>query len=152
MESHSVAEVMTANPLTTTPKTPITDVVQMLSENRISGLPVVDEQGALVGIISETDLLWQERGATPPNFLFILDAVIPLEMPGRFVQELRKVIGSTVAEVMTKNPVTIRPEQTAQEAARLMMQKEVHRLPVVDKDHTLVGIVTRGDIVRAMAR
>jgi CBS domain-containing protein len=152
MESHSVAEVMTANPLTTTPKTPITDVVQMLSEKRISGLPVVDEQGVLVGVISETDLLWQERGATPPNFLFILDAVIPLEMPGRFVQELRKVIGSTVAEVMTKNPVTIRPEQTAQEAARLMMQKEVHRLPVVDKDHTLVGIVTRGDIIRAMAR
>jgi CBS domain-containing protein len=152
MEAHSVAEVMTANPFTTTPKTPIPDVVQMLSEKRISGLPVVDEQGVLVGIISETDLLWQERGATPPNFLFILDAVIPLEMPGRFVQELRKVIGSTVAEVMTKNPVTIRPEQTAQEAARLMMQKEVHRLPVVDKDHTLVGIVTRGDIVRAMAR
>ncbi len=152
MEPHSVAEVMTANPFTTTPKTPITDVVQILSEKRISGLPVVDEQGVLVGIISETDLLWQERGATPPNFLFILDAVIPLEMPGRFVQELRKVIGSTVAEVMTKNPVTIRPEQTVQEAARLMMQKEVHRLPVVDKDHTLVGIVTRGDIVRAMAR
>ena len=152
MEPHSVAEVMTANPLTTTPKTPITDVVKLLSERRISGLPVIDEQGVLVGIISETDLLWQERGATPPNFLFILDAVIPLEIPGRFVEELHKVMGSTVAEVMTKNPVTIRPEQTVQEAARLMMQKEVHRLPVVDKDDALVGIVTRGDIVRAMAR
>jgi CBS domain-containing protein len=152
MEPHSVAEVMTAQPLTTTPKTPITDVVQLLSERRISGLPVVDEQGVLVGIISETDLLWQERGATPPNFLFILDAVIPLERPGRFIEELHKVMGSTVAEVMTKNPVTIRPEQTVQEAARLMMQKEVHRLPVVDKDNALVGIVTRGDIVRAMAR
>jgi CBS domain-containing protein len=152
MEPHSVAEVMTVNPLTTTPKTPITDVVKLLSEKRISGLPVLDEQGVLVGIISETDLLWQERGATPPNFLFILDAVIPLEIPGRFVEELHKVMGSTVAEVMTKNPVTIRPEQTVQEAARLMMQKEVHRLPVVDKDDALVGIVTRGDIVRAMAR
>jgi CBS domain-containing protein len=152
MEPHSIAEVMTANPFTTTPKAPIADVVQMLSEKRISGLPVIDEQGVLVGIISETDLLWQERGATPPNFLFILDAVIPLEMPGRFVHELRKVLGSTVAEVMTKDLVTIHPEQTVQEAARLMMQKEVHRLPVVDQNNALVGIVTRGDIVRAMAR
>jgi CBS domain-containing protein len=152
MERHSVASVMTANPFTTTPKTPIAEVVQLLSEKRISGLPVVDEQGALVGIISETDLLWQERGATPPNFLFILDAVIPLEVPGHFVQELRKVLGSTVVEVMTKNPVTIHPDQTAQEAAQIMMDKKIHRLPVVDENKNLVGIVTRGDIVRAMAR
>jgi CBS domain-containing protein len=68
------------------------------------------------------------------------------------VHELRKVMGSTVAEVMTKDLVTIHPEQTVQEAARLMMQKEVHRLPVVDQNKALVGIVTRGDIVRAMAR
>ncbi|MBD2019865.1 CBS domain-containing protein, partial [Leptolyngbya sp. FACHB-36] len=86
----TVADVMTRNPITTTPEAPITDVIKTLAERRISGLPVVDGAGKLVGIISETDLMWQETGVTPPAYIMLLDSVIYLENPGRYERDLHK--------------------------------------------------------------
>ncbi|WP_339459876.1 CBS domain-containing protein [Nodularia spumigena] len=125
--------------------------MQILAEKRISGIPVVDDVGKLVGIISETDLMWQETGVTPPAYIMFLDSVIYLQNPATYDRELHKALGQTVGEVMSKNPVTIAPEKTVKEAAQLMHDRSVHRLPVIDSQSQVVGIVTRGDIVRAMA-
>jgi len=111
----------------------------------------VDDVGKLVGIISETDLMWQETGVTPPAYIMFLDSVIYLQNPATYDRELHKALGQTVGEVMSKNPVTIAPEKTVKEAAQLMHDRSVHRLPVIDSQSQVVGIVTRGDIVRAMA-
>jgi CBS domain-containing protein len=147
----TVADVMTRDPLTVQPTTPLTEVIQILADRRISGLPVVTATGELVGVVSETDLMWRETGATPPAYIMLLDSVIYLDNPGRYERDLHKALGETVADVMSPHPVTIRPDQAVRDAAHLMHDRQIHRLPVLDAAHRLVGIVTRGDIVRTMA-
>jgi CBS domain-containing protein len=147
----TVADVMSRDPVTAQPDTPLTEVIRILAERRISGLPVVEQTGKLVGVISETDLMWRESGVTPPPYIMLLDSVIYLENPGRYERELHKSLGQTVGEVMTRHPVTIHPDKTLREAAQLMHEHSVQRLPVLNSEDQVVGILTRGDIVRAMA-
>lgn len=147
----TVADVMTHNPLTVRPDTPITEVIKTLAEHRISGLPVLDANNQLVGVVSETDLMWRETDVTPPAYIMILDSVIFLENPGRYERDLHKALGQTVAEVMSSAPITTQPEATLSQAAKLMHDRSIHRLPVVDSSGHIIGILTRGDVIRAMA-
>lgn len=148
----TVADVMTADPITVGPDTPLKEAITLLAENRISGLPVVDGSGQLMGVLSETDLMWQETGVESPPYITLLDSVIYLKNPSKYAQELHKALGQTVAEVMTADKIiTAAPDQLLHEAAQLMHDKQVRRLPVVDAQGVLVGILTRGDIVREMA-
>jgi CBS domain-containing protein len=147
----TVADVMSRDPAVVRPDSPLKDAIRLLAEKRISGLPVVDDHGKLVGVISESDLMWQETGVTPPAYIMVLDSVIYLENPARYDRELHKALGQTVAEVMTKDTVTIAPDKSLREAAHLMHDRHVRRLPVVTGQGKLIGILTRGDIVRFMA-
>jgi CBS domain-containing protein len=133
------------------PETPLKEAIKILVERRISGLPVVDDAGKLVGIISETDLLWQETGVEPPAYITFLDSVIYLENPARHEKELHKALGQTVGEVMSGDPVTVTPDQPLRKAAKLMQEKSIRRLAVTDETGKVIGILTPGDIVRAMA-
>jgi CBS domain-containing protein len=147
----TVADVMSRDPITVKPQTPIKEAIKILAEQRISGLPVVDDAGKLVGVISETDLLWQETGVEPPLYIMFLDTVIFLENPARHEQELHKALGQTVGEVMSDNPVTVKADQPLRKAAKLMQEKSIRRLAVTDQEGQVIGILTPGDIVRAMA-
>ncbi|MEM1021481.1 MAG: CBS domain-containing protein [Cyanobacteria bacterium P01_D01_bin.71] len=150
--AETVADVMTRDLFTVTPKTPLPEAIQLLAQNRISGLPVVTDEGKLTGILSESDLMWQVTGAPLPAYIMLLDSVIYLENPARYNKEVHKALGQTVAEVMGQDKVpTTRPDASLKEAAQLMHQKKVTRLPVLDEAGELVGILTQGDIVRAMA-
>mgnify|MGYP002784405398 CR=1 FL=1 len=148
----TVADVMTRDPITVRPETPLSEVIQTLAQKRISGLPVVDSDGKLVGVISETDLMWKESGVTPPPYIMLLDSVIYLENPAKYERELHKALGEKVADVMTtRHVVTVKADCSLRDAAQLMHERTVHRLPVVDDAEKVVGILTRGDIIRAMA-
>ncbi|MBD2144337.1 MAG: CBS domain-containing protein [Sphaerospermopsis kisseleviana] len=147
----TVAEVMTHNPIMVNPQTPLKEAIQILAEKRISGLPVINDAGKLVGIISETDLMWQETGVTPPAYIMFLDSVIYLQNPGAYERDLHKALGQTVGEVMSKNPLTITPDKSLKEAAKIIQEHKVHRLPVLDSTSKVIGILTRGDIIRAMS-
>lgn len=149
--ARTVADAMSHPPLTVQPETSLKDVIKLLADRRISGLPVVNAEGQLVGIVSETDLMWQETGATPPAYIMLLDSVIYLENPKRYERDLHKVLGQTVADVMSRDVITTRPEQSLRSAAKLMHEKNVRRLPVLDHENHVVGILTRGDIIRVMA-
>lgn len=148
----TIAEVMTPNPISINPQKPLQEAIKILVENRISGLPVVDDTEKLIGVISESDLMWQETGVEPPPYVMFLDSVIYLQNPTRHDKEIHKVLGETVGEVMTDRPITITGDRSIKEAARIMHEKKIRRLIVVDeKDDKVVGIVTQGDIIRAMA-
>jgi CBS-domain-containing membrane protein len=147
----TVAEAMSRDPITVHPETSITEVIKILADRRISGLPVLDAKQHLVGIISETDLMWRETDVTPPAYIMLLDSVIYLENPGRYEKDLHKALGQTVGEVMSSVPVTTTPETSLSKAAKLMHDRKVHRLPVINPSGQLVGILTRGDIIRTMA-
>ncbi|PIG91157.1 phosphoribulokinase [Gloeocapsopsis sp. IPPAS B-1203] len=142
---------MSRDPIVVRSETPLNEAIQILAEKRISGLPVVNDTGKLVGIISESDLMWQETGVTPPAYIMILDSVIYLQNPAKYERDLHKALGQTVGEVMSSDPVTVSPDKTLREAAKLMHDREVRRLPVIDSEGKIIGILTRGDVVRAMA-
>ncbi|NES99784.1 MAG: CBS domain-containing protein [Sphaerospermopsis sp. SIO1G2] len=147
----TVADVMSSDLIVVRTETPLKEAIQILAEKRISGLPVLNDAGKLVGIISETDLMWQETGVTPPAYIMFLDSVIYLQNPATYDRDLHKALGQTVGEVMSKNPLTITPNKSLKEAAKMIQDHKVHRLPVLDNEGKVIGILTRGDIIRAMA-
>jgi len=146
-----VADIMSRDPILVRPETPLNEAIKILAEKHISGLPVVDGAGKLVGVLSETDLMWRETGVTPPAYIMILDSVIYLQNPGDYDRDLHKALGQTVGEVMTSHAISIAADKPLREAARVMHDKNIRRLPVLDAQGQVVGIITRGDIVRAMA-
>ena len=140
-----VEDVMSREVVTVEPRTPIKDVAHLLVERRISGVPVVEADGSVVGVVSEGDILLKERdrGGSAPLLAHLLD----LELPERGKHD-----ACDAADAMTAPPVTIRRTRPVHEAAALMLDRCVNRLPVVDEHSRLVGIVTRADLVRAFAR
>lgn len=142
-------DIMTKAVITVTPSTPIQDVVQIMLERRISGLPVVDATGNLVGIITEADLLIKEADPKPGvPVMNWFGGSLWLE---RWVSGHRKLEGRTAGEVMTHNIVTAEESTPVHELANRMMQQQVKRLPIV-RDRQLVGIVTRADILKVFLR
>ena len=142
----NVSELMKIDVVTAAPDESLRDAARRLVEHAISGVPVCDEAQQVVGVISEGDILYKERGRTGRRR--------PLEriLDGAARAETTKVQARTVREAMTSPAITIAPSRTAAHAARLMLDNAVNRLPVVTQDGRLVGIVTRADLVRAFAR
>ena len=137
----------------------IVDVAQSFRDNKISGAPVVDENNKVVGVISEGDIM-RLLEVHSPKINLILPAPLDLiELPLRMKYELDEIAedmqraGSTVIDqIMTKKVVKIGPDASISDAAELMDSHKVKRLPVVNKDGKLIGIVTRGDIIGAMVK
>ncbi|MEL6501158.1 MAG: CBS domain-containing protein [Cyanobacteria bacterium J06607_15] len=149
--SKTVAEIMTTDLITVSPETSLQEAIQILAEREISGLPVVNKQGQLVGVISETDLTWQATGVDTPPYVMFLDSIIYLQNPAKHNQEVHKALGQTVGEAMSDRPATVKSSQLVREAARIMHDQKIRRLPVVNEQEELVGIVTQGDVIKMMA-
>ena len=147
----TVADVMTANPVSVKPEANLEEAIKLLAEHHIGGLPVINDAGALVGVLSESDLMWQATGMEVPAYIVLLDSLIYLKSPKKYNEELHKVLGQSVQEVMTAKVITISPDKSLRDAAHLMHDKRIRRLPVVNDQGQVVGILTRGDIVREMA-
>jgi CBS domain-containing protein len=143
-----VKDVMTVDPITVGPDLPFKEVVDRLIEHGIGGLPVVDSDGGLVGIVTETDLITKEAyGDEPRGALSVVGAVLA----GKHHAWLKKASGLTAGEIMTRHVVTIAPSEDLQAAARLCLEHKVGRLPVVE-DGRLVGIISRRDLLRPFHR
>ena len=126
-----VLDLMTTDVIKVPPATPIKEAAQLMFRHRVSGLPVVDEDGTLAGIITEADFL-------------------RLEVARLEAEDLQPI--ETVGEVMTTGVVTIGPEEGLAEAAKIMVVQDVKRLPVVDDEDRLLGIISRLDIVAVFTR
>ncbi len=141
---------MTPNPIAIAPTEPVEEAVKILEKHGISGLPVVDAAGHIQGIISEGDLLVRESPLQPPLYLTLLGSIIYFESPAKFHQHIKKALGMLIQDVMTSNPITTSPDTPLEEVAHLMIEKRINRLPVVDANQKLVGIITRHDLVSAL--
>lgn len=136
-----VADVMTTEVLTVSPDTSLKQVAEILSRCGISGLPVVDAEHHVLGVVSEADIILKERRRRQPGFWRrVLDREDPLSA---------KVTARTAGEAMTSPAVTITAERRVDAAAALMLDRRVNRLPVLDRAGKIAGIVTRADLVRA---
>jgi CBS domain-containing protein len=125
--------------------------VQQLSEHHISALAVVDESGALVGELTEQDLMVREGGFDAGPYVLLLDSVIYLRNPLQWDKQVHQVLGSTVGDVMSHNPHSCGGDTPLPAAARQLHDRSTQRLFVLDGERRPVGVLTRGDVVRALA-
>jgi CBS-domain-containing membrane protein len=142
-------DIMTRDVITVTPDTDITHATKLLLEHRINGMPVVDAKQRLVGIVCQSDMIAQQKRIPLPSLFTLLDGYISLTSAKQFEKEVQKIAATQVAQAMTIDPVTVRPETTLEEIAALMVGKKLHTLPVVDKG-ALVGIIGKEDMLRTL--
>jgi CBS domain-containing protein len=149
----TVRDIMDAEPVTVSPTDDVETVVRILRGHELPGVPVVNEGGRCVGIVTEADLvLADEQGDLHiPHYIELFGGVVFLEPLHRFEERLKKAFASTVADLMTEDPVTIEPDASVAEAGRLIVRRGHNRLPVVEHGR-LVGVVTRVDVLEALTR
>jgi CBS domain-containing protein len=140
-----VKDLMTTQVVTVGPATPFKEIVGLLADHRVSAVPVVDDDRRVLGIVSEADLLLKEEFPKP-------ELEIPLFWTKRRRLERQKAAGATARDLMSSVVVTTAPEATVAEAARRMHAAGVKRLPVIDENGRLVGIVSRGDLLKVFNR
>jgi CBS domain-containing protein len=147
-----VSEIMETAPVTVAPETSVQDVVAALREHQLPGLPVVDSEGTVWGIVTEADLVLpdQDGDLHIPHYINLFGGTVFLEPLSRFGDRLRKAFAANAADMMTRDVDTVSPDTTVREAARLIHESGHNRLPVV-KDGKLVGVVTRIDVLGALA-
>src|SRR3954467_14757892 len=146
-----VRDIMDAEPVTVTPDDDVEHVLRLLRRHDLHGVPVVNEGGRCVGIVTEADLvLADEQGDLHlPHYIELFGGVVYLEPPRRCAERLRKAVASKVRDMMTADPVTVDADATVEQAARLIATRKHNRLPVVEHGR-LVGVVTRVDVLDAL--
>jgi CBS domain-containing protein len=148
-----VRDVMTTNVATLRPEQSIPDAADLLAAHGVGAMPVVDTAGTFLGLLRDEDLIVSEARIHVPTYINFLGATIPLPSSmHHFEDDLHKVAGATVGEVMDADAKTIAPEATLEDVATLMHDHEVTHLPVVDAAGKVVGIIARGDLVRDISR
>ncbi|MER6736198.1 CBS domain-containing protein [Streptomyces puniciscabiei] len=150
MKHNKVGSVMATDVVRASYGTPLKEVARLLAHHRISGLPVVGEDEKVIGVISETDLLARQAETPDPYAPKRRFRAVALTRGGR--RRAAKAAARTAGLLMSEPPVTVRAEDTIVEAARTMAQRRVERLPVVDEEDRLVGIVARRDLLRVFLR
>ena len=144
-------DIMTKDVLTVTPDTSLEKFAALLMNNQISGAPVVDEGGRLVGIMTENDLINQNKRLHIPTVVSFLDAAIYLESSKKFADEVKRVTATRVGDLCTRAVISISEDTPLTDIATVMAEKKVHLLPVV-KSGKVVGIVGKRDVVKAGAQ
>ncbi len=147
----TVAQIMRPDVPVASPADSIATVARLLAESALPGIPVIDD-GTLVGIVTETDLVFREADVSVPTVVPFLDAMFVADAGTPFEEDLRRVLALTAGQLMTSPVYTIRHSATLNQVATLMIERRVNPVPVVDEGNTLVGIVSRADLVRVIAR
>lgn len=144
-------DIMTKDVIAVTGDTTIEKLAKLLTEHKISGMPVLDDNGKLVGIVTENDLISRNKRLHIPTVVSIFDAVIYLESSKRFEEEIKRMIGTKVWDICTKKVITINKDTTLTEIATIMSEKKVHLLPVMEGEK-LIGIIGKVDLVNALGK
>ena len=149
----TVADIMHRDPVAVRPEDSVEDVIAVLKDHELPGVPVVNERGRCIGIITESDLVLTGEDADLhlPHYVELFGGLVFLEPLKRFESRLRKAVAATARDMMTEDPVTIEAGASVREAARRIADSHHNRLPVTEHGR-LVGVVTRVDVLRALAR
>ena len=147
----SAKDIMTKEVISVSPDLVVEKLAEIFWENRISGAPVVDDDGTVIAIVTENDLIDQNKKVHIPTMIAILDSVIMLEKADKIEKEIRKMTGTAVKDICSGTLITVEPETPWDEVATIMAEKQVHTLPVL-ADGKLVGVVGKSDIIKTMAK
>jgi len=144
-------DIMTITVQSVEEETSVEDLARLFAETNHSAMPVLAADGTLQGIVTETDLVQQDRPLHLPKVISIFDWVLYLESEKSFREEVQKITAKKVGEICSREVATCTPETPVSEIAELMVAKGAHLIPVVE-ENKVVGVVARLDIIRAMGR
>ena len=144
-------EIMNKEVITVQEDSSIEEVARILTENNISGAPVVNKNGKIVGMVTEGDLLHQETKPRVPAFLSILGSFIYISGVERYREDFKKLAATITSEIMTTDLITVSGDAEIEDVADLMVEHNIKRVPVVEKD-TVIGIISRADIIKTLAK
>lgn len=143
-------DIMTKDVITVSPELPVAELAAIFLENGISGVPVL-EDGRLVAVVTENDLIDQAKNVHIPTVVSILDSFLFLESTKKMDDEMKKMTGRTVGDICTKGSTFVGEETTLSDIATIMAEKGLHTLPVMAGD-TLVGVIGKTDIIRTLIK
>ncbi len=144
-------DIMTTDVITVKPSTTIEELSKKLMEHNISGLPVVNDAGDLIGIVTENDLISQNKRLHIPTVMRLFDAFIVLESPGKIEKEMKKMTATTVDDICSKKVITATEDTSAEEIATIMSEKKVHLIPVV-QGKKILGIIGKMDMIKGISK
>jgi len=145
----NASDIMTTDVITVRKETSLKELAGILYKHHINGVPVVDDNGLLIGIICESDLIRKDKKLHIPTVVTIFDAVIYLENPKNIEKEFQRVTATRVGDLYTSKPVTVDEKTPIDEIATLMTQKKIYTIPVMDGDR-MVGVIGKADLIRTI--
>jgi CBS domain-containing protein len=146
----TAADLMNTHPLTVSPTTRVGEIARLMVDHQVSGLPVVDETGEMVGLVTQEDMVARHARVHFPLYLNILGGLIPLSSEHHFQEELRRVTGRVAADIMTVHPYTAEAGTPIEEIATQIAEHGVDPVVVLNR-RKVVGLITRADLVRLVA-
>jgi predicted transcriptional regulator len=143
------SQIMTKDVITVRKETPIRELAKILLEKGINGVPVVDDQGAVIGVVCESDLVEYNKPLHIPTVFYILDSIIPIENPWRLHQDFKRISATTVGDIFSHPATCVQSDTEISEIARIMSENKYYTIPVVE-DGKLIGIIGKVDIVKSI--
>lgn len=140
-------DIMSRDVITIKKDASIEELADLLTQNKISGVPVVDDENRVIGIVSQKDLLYKDMEPRFPAVFELLGGLIFFNSVRQYNEDLRKLVATTVEGIMNTKVVTVDEDTGIDKIARLMVDRDINRVPVL-RNGVLVGIVTRADIIR----
>lgn len=150
MNNKKAKDIMTTDVKVAKQTDTIKSIAKILIHEKIGGLPVVDKDNRVVGIISETDIIKKEKHVAAPEFITFLQGVIYLEDFKKMEKDIQDIAAVQVKDLMSKEVIKVYEDDTFDDVANIMIKKSVNRVPVVDKDNKIKGIICRYDIIKSM--
>ncbi|MBC8178959.1 MAG: CBS domain-containing protein [Desulfobacteraceae bacterium] len=145
----NASDIMTTDVITVKKDTSLKDLAKILYKNHINGVPVVDEDGSLLGVICESDLIRKDKKLHIPTVVAIFDAVVYLESPKSIEKEFKRISATTVEDLYTKKTITVDERTPIDEIATIMTKKKIYTIPVMDGD-LIVGVIGKADLLRTI--
>lgn len=142
------ADIMTREIVTVSPETPVREVTELLAGQRFGSVPVIEDEGHVLGIVTEEDLVRRVADLHLPRHITFLGGIIYLQNPQHFNEEAEKILAVTAQEIMDTDVPYVRPDTPVAMIAERMLNEDLRRLLVLDEKDCLIGIITRADLVR----
>jgi len=142
-------DIMTKKVITVEEDTSVKDLAKILTDNNISGVPVLSKNGEITAVVTESDLIDQSKKLHIPTVITILDSVFYLENPDKMETEMKKMAGTKVSDICSGPVTSIGPETALEEIATIMAEKNIHTLPVLESTK-LVGVIGKKDMIKTL--
>ncbi len=142
-------DIMSTDVITAKEPMSVKELAKLLYENKISGVPVLDDNGKVTGVATESDLIDQNKKVHIPTVVAILDSFVFLENPEKMEKDIKKMAATKVGDICSHELISVTPETPLDEVATLMAERQVHTLPVMDGEK-LVGVIGKTDIIRTL--